>query len=87
MRYYKFHWNESRGDQYDSWGTSNWFIEVGEDLYPNRQIEIYENGKKLKYSNDKLEDEFGGLSDQKFNESEFDCERSSEQEFEKLWLQ
>ena len=48
MKYYKYKWNELRGDQFDNWGFSMWYFEIGEDDFPNRQIEIYENDKVLK---------------------------------------
>ena len=32
-RYYKRNWEETRGDEFDSWGTSIWYFEVGNDNY------------------------------------------------------
>ncbi len=85
MKYYKYKWNESRGDQFDSWGFSLWYIEIGEDNYYNRQVTIFDNGKILKYSENKLEDEFGGLGEGKFDLSEFDGIECSKNEFEENW--
>ena len=85
MKYYKYRWNESRGDQYDNWGFSLWYIEIGEDDFPNRQIEVYDNGKVLKYSQEYLEDEYGGLGDQKLVLSEFDGIECTKMEFENNW--
>lgn len=87
MKYYKYKWNELRGDQFDSWGFSLWYYEIGEDGYHTRQITIFDNGKVLKYSEDKLKDEFGGLGTQKFYLAEFDGEECSKIEFEKNWNQ
>lgn len=87
MKYYKYRWNETRGDQFDNWGYSLWYIEVGEDNFINRQIEIYDNGKVLKYSQDKFEDEFGGLGNQKFDLTEFDGIVCTKIEFEEKWDQ
>ena len=28
MKYFKRNWNETRGDQYDSWGKSVWLFET-----------------------------------------------------------
>jgi hypothetical protein len=85
MKYYKNKWNELRGDQFDTWGFSMWYFEIGEDDFPNRQIVIYENGKKLKYSQENLDDEYGGLGDQKLDFSEFDGIECTKIEFEKNW--
>ena len=85
MKYYKCKWNELRDDQFDDWGFSLWYLEIGDDDYPNRQIQIYENGKKLKYSQDYLDDKYGGLSDQKLYQSEFGGIECSKAEFENNW--
>jgi len=85
MKYYKYKWNELRGDQYNNWGFSLWYVEIGEDEFPNRQIEIYDNGKVSKYSQDNLDDEFGGLGEQKLDLSEFDGIECSKTEFEINW--
>lgn len=85
MRYFKYKWNETRRNQYDNWGHSLWYLEIGKDYFPSRQIEIYENGKILKYSQDRLEDEFGGLGDQKLDLSEFNGTECTKMEFEENW--
>lgn len=63
-KYFKRKWNETRGDEFDSWGTSTWYFEVDTDGYPTKQIELYENGNRLKYHNEKTFDDYGGLGDQ-----------------------
>lgn len=85
MKYYKYKWNELRGDQFDNWGFSIWYFEIGKDDFPNRQIEIYENGKVLKYSQENLDDKYGGLGDQKLDLSEFDGIECEKTEFENNW--
>lgn len=85
MKYYKYKWNELRGDKFDIWGFSLWYFEIGKDEFPSRQIEIYENGKILKYSENNLKDEFGFLGDQKLNLSEFNGIECSKIEFEENW--
>ena len=52
-KYFKRKWNETRGDEFDSWGTSIWYFEIGPDGYPIKQIELYENGNRLKYHSKK----------------------------------
>ena len=64
MTYYKAEWNETRGDEYDSWGTSIWFLELDDENFPSRQIEVYQNGKRLKYDKVNFQDKFGMLGDQ-----------------------
>ncbi|MDG5493224.1 hypothetical protein [Psychroserpens sp. SPM9] len=85
MKYYKRNWEETRGDEFDSWGKSIWYFETENSGLPTKQLEIYENGKVLKYDQKKLEDEFGGLGDQELDLDEFaECE-ISENEFNKVW--
>ena len=31
MRYVRRAWDEHRGDEYASWGTSLWYFEIGDD--------------------------------------------------------
>ena len=71
MKYFKRNWNETRGDQYDSWGKSVWLFETDNNGEVLRQIEIYDNGKVLKYDNQNIEDEFGMLADQNIDLTEF----------------
>ncbi|AUC75654.1 hypothetical protein [Olleya sp. Bg11-27] len=85
MKYFKRHWDENRGDQYEIWGKSVWFFETGNNGEVLRQIEVYENGKILKYDNQNLEDEFGGLSDQNLDLSEFENYSIDKDEFENKW--
>ena len=68
-------------------GTSTWYFEVGEDNYLTRQLTIYQNGKICRYSENNLEDEFGGLSDQVFDERDFEGEVIDKDSFEMLWKQ
>lgn len=80
--YYKQFWNETREDEFNSWGSSIWFFEVGADNFPIRQLELYENGNRLKYHDSKPFDDFGGLGDQALettnlitiNKNEFEIE-------------
>jgi hypothetical protein len=63
MRYFKRPWDEPRGDEYDSLGTTTFYFEVGPDLYIWRQIEVYENGSVLKYDRSHLYDAYGQLAE------------------------
>ncbi|WP_375768898.1 hypothetical protein NR798_45675 [Archangium gephyra] len=87
MRYFKRPWEESRGDEYDAWGTSIWYLELDEQGGVARQLEIYENGTALKYDASHLEDRYGGLSDATLDVEEdgfapFEIECA---EFESTW--
>ena len=85
MNYYKRNWNEPRGDQYDSWGKSIWYFETDNNGEVLRQIEVYENGKILKYGNQNIEDEFGGLANQNIDLTEFLEFSIEKEEFENNW--
>ena len=85
MKYYKRNWEEPRGDEFDDWGKSIWYFETDNSGLPTKQIEVYENGKILKYDQTKLEDNFGGLGDQELNLNEFSQFEITEIEFKKVW--
>ncbi len=84
MRYFKRLWNETRGDQFDHWGTATYYFEVGSDGYPIHQIQIYENGNVLSYDRNHLDDLYGGLGDQALNLDEFEQFEIDESEFNKI---
>ena len=85
MNYFKQFWDENRGDEYSSWGTSTWYFETNDSDNILKQIEVYENGKVSKYSEDFLEDEFGGLGDQKLTIDDCEGESISKDDFYILW--
>ena len=84
-KYFKRPWDELRGDEYDSWGTSVWYFEVGEDDYVTRQITVYQNGQICKYDEAFIEDEHGGLSEKPLDIEDFVDYKISKDEFELLW--
>lgn len=69
-RFFKRRWEESRGDEYDAWGASTWYFEIGEDSFPIRQVEIYDRGPTLRYGPEHDEDQYGFLSYAKFDDDE-----------------
>lgn len=85
MKYFKQNWNETRGDQYGRWGKSVWFFEADNNGEVLRQIEVYENGKILKYDKQNIEDEFGGLAQQNLDLTEFIEFAIEKEEFENEW--
>ena len=85
MKYIKVEWNETRGDEYDFWGLSIWFLELDGENYPVRQIEVYRNGNRLKYDSVKMTDDFGMLGDQAIEIEEMNGIEISHSEFESQW--
>jgi hypothetical protein len=83
--YVKRHWNETRGDKYDAWGTSWWYFEVDDDGWVIRQIEQYDSGMLLCYSVEHEDDEFGGLAEKTLDLSEAEFSAISAEEFESIW--
>jgi len=83
--HFKRRWNESRGDDYDDWGCSWWYFETSDDLFPARQIEVYDGGQVLFYHAAHLDDEFGGLGDQALDLDEFEPFRITLEEFDGIW--
>ncbi|MBL3655192.1 hypothetical protein [Fulvivirga sediminis] len=85
MKYFKRHWNESRGDEYDSWGTSYWWFETTDQGEVIRQMEFYDTGTVLKYHEHFREDEYGGLSEVSLDIEEFESFAISRSDFESQW--
>ncbi len=84
MKHYSRHWNETRGDEYDSWGKATYFFEVGSDQRVVRQLEIDENGNVLSYDQWHSEDQFGRLA-KDFDPVDMQPFEISPQAFEEAW--
>jgi hypothetical protein len=85
LSYVKRYWNEPRGDEHDGWGMSWWYFEISAKGRVFRQIELYDSGVRLCYSEQDAEDEFGRLSDTPIDLSDRKCGVISSQEFEAIW--
>lgn len=85
--YYKRHFNESRIEKFETWGNCDFYFESNQKGEILRQIEVYENGRRLKYSEEIIEDEFGFLSDQKIDLLEFEKFTINKKDFEYQWEQ
>lgn len=85
MRYFKRRWEENRADQCAHWGHSVYYFEVDDEMYPVRQIELYDNGNALQYSSEHLADEYGMLGDQPLPEAEFRQFEITGAEFDGAW--
>lgn len=83
--YVKRRWNESRGDEFDSWGKSWWYFEVEIDGAVVRQIEQYDAGIVLKYGPTHSEDNYGFLSYQPLDMTEPEWESVEQAEFQRIW--
>src|SRR5262245_24730921 len=86
MTYLKCFWDESRGDTHDDWGCSWWFFEFGPDGAIARRVEVYDNGVRLRYGPDHLDDQFGGLGDASLQQMDMPGQESmTAEEFEAVW--
>ncbi|EWM64131.1 MULTISPECIES: hypothetical protein [Micromonospora] len=86
-RFYRRRWNETRGDEFDDWGRSLWYLEVGDDGWPVRQIEVYDAGHVLRYGPRCGEDRYGGLGQASLYDSDEDWSgfEITGVEFERIW--
>ena len=72
MNYYKRDWDETTGSELtDGWGTSTFYFETDEEGEVTRQMQVFKNGKILKYDTKYIEDRFGGLSEVSLDGEEF----------------
>ena len=85
MKFFKHRWEELRGDEYDNWGASTWYFETGDDFWPTRQIEMYDNGNALLYDQQHDDDDYGGLSEVALFADDFAPFEITQQEFEQAW--
>jgi hypothetical protein len=63
MTYIKCRWDDNQGELRAGWGGSWWYFEFDPDGSISRQIEIYDNGMRLRYGPDRLEDANGRLGE------------------------
>ena len=54
-------------------------------MWPTRQIEVYTNGRVLRYDRQHIEDEFGGLSEAALDAAEFAPFAIAQSVFEQVW--
>ena len=86
VKHYKRFWEESTGEKLtDSWGTSTYYFQTDEKMNIVRQIQVFEKGQILKYSNEFPEDKYSMLSDQPLDEEEFEDFKISSEEFNNVW--
>ncbi|MEA5617557.1 hypothetical protein VB711_06850 [Cronbergia sp. UHCC 0137] len=84
-KYYKWNWDVSLGGDYDEWGTSTYFMELGYDLYAVRQVEVYQNGNVLFYDSNHVSDNHGMLCDKRIDAGDIKEFEISKAEFDQVW--
>ena len=86
MTYVKCHWDETRAGQYAAWGQSWWYFEFGPDGQVTRHVEIYDNGRCLRYDNEHIQDEYGGLAEARRQDMDMpDPIELTADQFEAVW--
>jgi hypothetical protein len=73
-----------------SWGRFTIYLEVGEDLWVVRQVNVFQNGNLLSYDRAHWVDEFGMLGDARINRNRKhgpwgQSEEVEAAEFERVW--
>ena len=73
------------------WGVFVRYVEVAEDQFANRQVEVFRNGNVLRYDREHWADDFGMLLGRRFSrQPKWRCDfpgarMLSAAEFEKVW--
>ncbi len=84
--YFRRAWDDITSDPLtEDWGTSTYYFETGQNGKVFRQLEVYANGKRLKYTSEHLQDKFGGLSVVPLDLAEFGEFQITKNEFEEAW--
>ncbi|GAA2289914.1 hypothetical protein GCM10010149_40960 [Nonomuraea roseoviolacea subsp. roseoviolacea] len=81
MRYFRRPWDEDRGDEYASWGTSVFYLAIDATGTAHQQVEVYANGVILAYDDHHDEDRYGGLTYADLDLDEFSPFEISRREF------
>lgn len=83
--YFKRTFEEDRMEDGENWGQCIYYLETDDTGEILRQIEVYDNGMILKYSEEFPEDDFGFLADQPIEIAEFMQFTITHTTFEKQW--
>ncbi len=80
-RYFRYRWDEDRGDEFASWGRATYYFAVNESGEVEAQLEVYDDGHVLAYDRDHLADEYGMLTDEPFDLDDSPATEIDEQAF------
>lgn len=77
-------------EPFTTWGAFTRYMEIGDDLYPVRHVDVFANGYSLRYDRTHWFDELGMLADMRYDEKKWKkwwgpSEGTSAQEFEAIW--
>jgi hypothetical protein len=83
VRYFRWRWEDDRGDEHADWGPSTWLWADDADGWSVDQWEIYDGGQVLHYDTAHTVDEYGMLADQRtgYDDMPADVEDLSEAEY------
>ncbi|WP_206060829.1 hypothetical protein [Nonomuraea basaltis] len=81
MRFFRRPWDDDRGDEFASWGTSVFYLAVDASGEVRRQVEVYASGVVLDYDEQHDEDRYGGLTYAELDLEEFAPFEITEREF------
>lgn len=82
--YFKKEWDDASGDEpTNSWGASVFYFETNLEFNVLRQMQIFENGRALKYDIEYIDDKFGGLAESPIELDGFNT--INKDEFDLLW--
>jgi len=72
-----------------AWGDFYRYLEIGDDLYATRQVDVFSNGNCLRYDRSRGEDDFGMLAGMKYSEKWTEwwgpSTEITKNEFEDVW--
>jgi hypothetical protein len=77
VRYFRWRWEEDRGDEHADWGASTWLWAIDGEGWSIDQWELYDSGQVLHYDTAHTVDEHGMLADQR---ADLDDERAGVEE-------
>jgi hypothetical protein len=86
-RFYRRRWDNTRGDEFDCWGCSLWYMEIDDQGRPIRQLELYDAGRVLSYDAVHRESRYGSLGQATLNDSGEDWStfEITDAEFDRVW--
>ena len=84
MKYFKTEHAEGRQEHTD-WGSVIVYYETTDDFAPSRQVEIFQNGNRLKYDTSNATNQFGVLQVNDLKSAESNGKPVTKGEFDQFW--